>query len=155
MLYTPRHPTNTSSVTTTPLDSVDHNKASISRYSCRFPKNFFARHTEDTLTDHLLPGSLLKYVIPSDNDKPQPQLCERLPDAALDTPHQPVTAEQGDSLPPAEALAPAKVEEIPEDETKLASALKSFPQGIPNLSGRWPTFSSPLLLAARKIDTER
>ena len=75
------------------------------------PKIFFyeahRRHPDRSLT---APGSLLKYAIPSDNDKPYlPQLYERLPDAAPDTPRQPITAEQGDPLPPAEALAPAKV----------------------------------------------
>ena len=40
---------------------------------------------------------------------PRPQLFERLPDAAPNTPRQPITDEQGDPLPPAEALAPAKV----------------------------------------------
>ena len=53
--HTPRYTTNTSSTTTTPPASMDHNKASSLRYSCRCPKYFFTRHTEDTLTDHLRP----------------------------------------------------------------------------------------------------
>ena len=47
--------TNTSFATITPLTSMDHNKASSSRYSCRFRKYFSMKHTEGTLTDHLLP----------------------------------------------------------------------------------------------------
>ena len=97
------------------------------------PKIFFygahRRHLDRSLT---APGSLLTYAIPSDNDKPYlPQLFERLPDAAPDTPRQPNTADQGDPLPPAEAPAPAKVEEVPKDvrqnwHTALESFLKEY-----------------------------
>ena len=93
------------------------------------PKIFFyeahRRHPDRLLT---APGSLLKYAIPSDNDKPYlPQLYERLPEAVPDTPRQPITADQGDPLPPAEALAPAKVEEVPEDvRQNWHTALESF-----------------------------
>ena len=97
------------------------------------PKIFFyeahRRHPDRALT---APGSLLKYAIPNDNDKLYlPQLFERLPDAVPGTPRQPTTADQGDPLPPAEALAPAKVEEVPEDvrqnwHTALESFLKEY-----------------------------
>ena len=97
------------------------------------PKIFFyeahRRHPDRALT---APCSLLKYAIPSDNDKVfLPQLLERLPEAAPGTPRQPTTADQGDPLPPAEAFAPAKVEEVPEDvrqnwHTALESFLKEY-----------------------------
>ena len=112
---------------------MDHNKASSSRYSCRFPKIFFyeahRRYPDRSLT---APSSLLKYAIPGDNDKPYlPQLYERLPEALPLTPRKPIIAEQGDPLPPTEALAPARVEEVPEDvrqnwHTALESFLKEY-----------------------------
>ena len=81
------------------------------------PKMFFyeahRRHPDRALTT---PSSLLKYAIPGDTDKPYlPQLYERLPEAVPGTPRKPPPAEQGGPLPPPEALAPAKVEEVPED----------------------------------------
>ena len=87
------------------------------------PKIFFyeahRRYPDRSLTT---PGSLLKYAIPSDSDKPfLPQLYERLPDAAPDTPRQPITDEQGEPLPP------AKVEEVLEDvRQNWHTALESF-----------------------------
>ena len=109
------------------------------------PKIFFyeahRRHPDRALT---APGSLLKYAIPNDNDKLYlPQLFERLPDAAPDTPRQPTTADQGDPLPP---LAPAKVEEVPEDvrqnwHTALESFLKeyqTYPVKLSALPCYWP-----------------
>ena len=75
---------------------------------------------------------MLKYAIPGDTDKPYlPQLHERLPEAAPVTPRKPPPAQQGDPLPPPEALAPAKVEEVPEDvrqnwHTALESFLKEY-----------------------------
>ena len=97
------------------------------------PKIFFyeahRRQPDRSLT---APGSLLKYAIPGDKDKPHlPQLYERLPDAAPDTPRHPITGDQGDPLPPGESLAPAKVEEVPEDvrqnwHTALESFLKEY-----------------------------
>ena len=81
------------------------------------PKIFFyeahRRHPDRSLTT---PSSLLKYAIPGDTDKPYlPQLHERPPEAAPVTPRKPPPDEQGDPLPPPEALAPVKVEEVPED----------------------------------------
>ena len=76
--HTPRYTTNISFATITPLTSMDHNKASSSRYSCRFQIFFYEvhrRHPDRSLT---VPSSLLKYAIPGDNDKPcSPQLYER------------------------------------------------------------------------------
>ena len=93
------------------------------------PKIFFyeahRRHPDRSLT---APSSLLKYAIPGDNDKPYlPQLYERLPEAVPVTPRKPIIAEQGDLLPPSEALAPARVEEVPEDvRQNWHTALESF-----------------------------
>ena len=93
------------------------------------PKIFFyeahRRHPDRLLTT---PSSLLKYAIPCDADKPYlPQLYERLPEAAPATPRKLPPDEQGDPLPPPEALAPAKVEEVPEDiRQNWHTALKSF-----------------------------
>ena len=129
-LHTPRKTTNTSFATITPLTSMDHDKFTL---LMPLPKIFFyeahRRHPDRSLTT---PSSLLKYAIPGDTDKPYlPQLHERLPEAAPVTPRKPPPAEQGDPLPPPEALAPAKVEEVPEDvrqnwHTALESFLKEY-----------------------------
>ena len=93
------------------------------------PKIFFyeahRRHPDRLLTT---PSSFLKYAIPCESDKPfLPQLYEQLSEAAPATPRKPPPDEQGDPLPPPEALAPAKVEEVPEDDRQnWHIALESF-----------------------------
>ena len=62
------------------------------------------------------PGSLLSHALPSENDRAYlPQLQEQLPETILTPPQAPQPDEQGDPLPPRAALAPAKLEEVPED----------------------------------------
>ena len=80
------------------------------------------------------PGSLLSYALPSENDRAYlPQLQEQLPETILTPPQAPQPDEQGDPLPPRAALAPAKLEEVPEDVRRnWHTALTNFlqePQG--------------------------
>ena len=80
------------------------------------------------------PGSLLSHALPSENDRAYlPQLREQLPETILTPPQAPQPDEQGDPLPPRAALAPAKLEEVPEDVRRnWHTALTNFlqePQG--------------------------
>ena len=80
------------------------------------------------------PGSLLSHALPSENDRMYlPQLLEQLPAAILTPPQAPQPDEQGEPLPPRAALAPAKLEEVPEDVRRnWHTALTNFlqePQG--------------------------
>ena len=80
------------------------------------------------------PGSLLSHALPSENDRAYlPQLQEQLPETILTPPQAPQPDEQGDPLPPRAALAPAKLEEVPEDVRRnWHTALTNFlqePQG--------------------------
>ena len=153
--HTPRKTTNTSFAIITPPTSMAHNKASNSRCSCRSRRYFSMKHIEGTPTDYLLP--LAHY-----SSMPYPAMLTNLfylnstngfQKLHLPRPESPRLMNKGTLCRPPEALAPAKVEEVPEDirqnwHTALDSFLKEY-QCQPK-----PPCGSSLLLATSANDTK-
>ena len=115
------------------------------------PKIFYfdayRRYPNPTLAT---PSSLLAYALPSESDRTYlPQLQEQLPEAIITPPQAPQPDEQGDPLPPRAALAPAKLEEVPEDVRRnWHTALTNFLQEPQGHNAEQPIEINPRLIAA-------
>ena len=115
------------------------------------PKIFFydgyRRHPDAHLTT---PSSLLQYAIPAEADQPYlPQLRARLTEATPGTPRQPQPEEQGEPVPPPSALAPAKLEEVPEHVRKnWHTAMESFAKDYQAYPLNEDFVNNPSLLAS-------
>ena len=140
---------------------VLYNNFTVSRYGTQqgeqftllmpLPKIFYfdayRRYPNPTLAT---PSSLLAYALPSESDRTYlPQLQEQLPEAVITPPQAPQPDEQGDPLPPRAALAPAKLEEVPEDVRKnWHTALTNFLQEPQGHNAEQPIEINPRLIAA-------
>ena len=144
-----------------PDQYVLYNNFTASRYGTQqgeqftllmpLPKIFyFDAHRRYPIPALSTPGSLLSYAIPNENDRTfLPQLLEQLPEATLTPPQAPQPDEQGEPLPPRAALAPAKLEEVPEDVRKnWHTALTSFLQEPQGHNSSQTVEINPRLMAA-------
>ena len=126
---TPRETTNTSFATISLPTSMEHDKASNSRCSRRSRRYFFTTHIEGTPTENS-PLQAHCFNMPSPVTLTNPFYPNSMNDYWR-LPRKPPPDEQGDPPPPPAALAPAKVEEVPEDvrqnwHTALESFLKEY-----------------------------